>query len=66
MEDKLKNCLNTSIPTTDETQIECRGFISSACIIEDDKTQQEINAELQQQLDEMREMLIQILQQPLL
>ena len=65
MEDKLKNCLNTSIPTTDETQIECRGFISSACIIQDDKTQQEINAELQQQLDEMREMLIQILQQPL-
>lgn len=65
MEDKLKNCLNTSIPTTDESQIECRGFISSACIIQDDKTQQEINAELQQQLDEMREMLIQILQQPL-
>lgn len=65
MEDKLKNCLNTSIPTTDETQIECRGFISSACVIQDDKTQQEINAELQQQLDEMREMLIQILQQPL-
>lgn len=65
MEDKLKNCLNTSIPTTDESQIECRGFISSACVIEDKKTQQEINAELQQQLDEMREMLIQILQQPL-
>lgn len=64
MEDKLKNCLNTSIPATDETQIECRGFISSACIIQDDKTQQEINAELQQQLDEMREMLIQILLRP--
>lgn len=65
MEDKLKNCLNTSIPTTDETQIECRGFISSACVIQDDKTQQAINEELQQQLNEMREMLIQILQQPL-
>lgn len=65
MEDKLKNCLNTSIPTTDETQIECRGFISSACVMQGEKTQQEINAELQQQLNEMREMLIQILQQPI-
>lgn len=64
MEDKLKNCLNTSIPTTDETQIECKGFISSACVMQDGKTQQEINAELQQQLDEMREMLIQILLRP--
>ena len=63
MEDKLKNCLNTSIPTTDERQIECRGFISSACVIEDSKTQKEINAELQQQINEMREMLLQILQQ---
>ena len=58
------NCLNTSSPTTDEAFIECKGFISSKCVIQGEKSQEEINQELQTQLDEMREMLIQILQQP--
>lgn len=61
---KNKNCLNTSVPTTDETFVDCKGFIKSKCVMQDGKTQEEINQELQTQIDEMREMLLQILQQP--
>lgn len=57
MEEKLKNCFNTNIPETDDTDLECNSFILSKCVIEDDKTQEEINEEVQNKLDELTDIL---------
>lgn len=47
-EEQLINCLNVNIPQTDDTLIACREFISSECVIEGEKTQKEINEQIEQ------------------
>lgn len=58
MSEKLKNCLNTNIPTTDDSQIECDGFIKSTCVIEEDQTQAEINASLIELTNDLRNQVL--------
>lgn len=51
MSNKKANCLSTNIPTVDETLLECDSFVLTKCVLEDGKTQEEINKELRNQID---------------
>jgi len=61
MANDKKKCPKVSIPTTDESLEDCDGFVLSKCVMEGEKTQEEINADVKQKLDDLEEMLHTIL-----
>lgn len=58
------NCLQTHTPEVDESHMEClSGFLLAKCVIDKGKTQEEINSYLQQQIDDLKEIVISLLAQ---
>lgn len=53
------DCLNTNIPNTDDTLLDCNEFILSKCVIEGDKTQEEVNAEIEELKSQVQYLLLQ-------
>ena len=58
-----KKCPPVNIPQTDETLQNCDRLIYSECIIEGEKTQEEINGELLQRIEDLEQLVYNLTQQ---
>lgn len=61
MSDNVKNCMQTNIPQVDNSSLDCDELVLSKCVLDGEKTQEQINTELLKKISDIYIQLMQII-----